>query len=397
MKRFMNSVPSGGVPSQTPTSASPRGRRSPARSRRRPALWLLTAALVLAAVAASWFLGQRPVAQPVTAPDPPPGPSLGPTGSSAEPAGLRRARELLSTPRSGGSWHSGIWAGGDVATGERVERFGKWRGTAVDAITMYPATATWETIKGSDWHIQTFASSPATLSYGLPLLPQAPGSDLAGVAAGSHDDVFRTIASLLVRYERPRTIVRVGWEANGSWFPWNATAETANTYKQAFRRVVQVMRGVAPDLIFDFDIGCGVSLRGQTHKLDALTLLYPGDDVVDIIGCDTYDWHHTKSHDEQSWQLTQRPTDAPGIADVAEFARARGKGLSFPEWGLASPAESGVGDNPFFIRKMREFMEANADVMVLESYFSEPSTSLANSIWSPDQNPRSSETYARLW
>jgi hypothetical protein len=36
-------------------------------------------------------------------------------------------------------------------------------------------------------------------------------------------------------------------------------------------------------------------------------------------------------------------------------------------------------------------------VLVLESYFSEPETSLANSIWDPDQNPRSSAVYARLW
>ena len=74
-----------------------------------------------------------------------------------------------------------------------------------------------------------------------------------------------------------------------------------------------------------------------------------------------------------------------------------GKGLSIPEWGLASPADGGLGDNPFYIEKMRSFFEANADVLVLESYFSEPETSMANSIWDPDQNPRSSAVYARLW
>lgn len=380
------------TPNERPSAMPESGRR-----RRRHTRWLWLTPLLLAALVTSCSVGQRPVADQSPVPDYPPGPTLLPTGTSAEPAGLVRARQLLGKPRSGGLWHSGIWAGGDTATGERAERFGKWRGSPIDAITMYPATATWETIEGSDWHIQTFATSPAVLSYGLPLLPQAPGPTLAGVAAGNHDQVFRTIATLLMRFDRPRTVVRIGWEANGSWFPWNATAQTADTYKQAFRRVVHVMRGVAPDLIFDFDIGCGVELRGQTDRLDALALLYPGDDVVDVIGCDTYDWHHTKSYDEPTWQLTQRPVDAPGIADVAEFARARGKGLSFPEWGLASPAEGGVGDNPFFIAKMRGFLEANADILVLECYFSEPATSLANSIWSPDQNPRSSETYARLW
>jgi len=382
----------------SPQAPEPGGAGVPRDPSWRPsARWLWAIPVVVAALVATLLVGQRPDEGQAAAPENSSGPTLLPTGTSGEPAGLVRARQLLGKPRSGGEWHSGIWAGGDTATGERAERFGRWRGSPVDAITMYPATASWETIKGSDWHIQTFATSPAVLSYGLPLLPQAPGSDLADVAQGNHDEVFRTIATLLKRFDRPRTIVRVGWEANGSWFPWNATAQTANTYKQAFRRVVHVMRGVAPDLIFDFDIGCGVELRGQTHRLDALTLLYPGDDVVDVIGCDTYDWHNTKSYDEATWQLTQRPVEAPGIADVAEFARSRGKGLSFPEWGLASPAEGGVGDNPFFMAKMRGFLEANADILVLECYFSEPTTSLANSIWSPDQNPRSSETYARLW
>ena len=320
-----------------------------------------------------------------------------PKPSSQQPPGLLRARELLGTSRSGEPWHSGIWAGGDTATGDRVERFGQWRGAPVDAITMYPATQTWETIRGSNWHIETFASSPAVLAYGLPLLPVDSGDTLADIAAGKQDDVFREIATLLVQHGRGNSIIRVGWEANGAWFPWNTTLDTAEDYRDAFRHVVTVMKQYAPDLVFDFDIGCGVKLRGQKDRLASLAELYPGDDVVDLVGCDTYDWHHTTTVDEASWQLTQRPTDSPGIADVVDFAKAHGKGVSFPEWGLASPAEGGQGDNPYFITMMREFFEANADVLVLEGYFSEPSTSLANSIWEPDQNPRSSEVYRRLW
>ena len=370
----------------------PHGRRS------RPARGLIIASLgVVLALLAGWLVAGRFQSNAQPGPLPVPEPSSPPSSSSTLDPGLGRARELLGKPRSGGRWFSGIWAGGDTATGERVERFGAWRGAPVDAVTMYPAVESWETIRGSDWHVRTFANTPAMLSYGLPLLPQSSGSQLSDVADGHHDDVVLGIATLLVNEGRPRSIVRVGWEANGSWFPWNATKDTAETYKLAFRRVVQVMRSVAPDLIFDFDIGCGVQLRGQQERLDALTQLYPGDDVVDLIGCDTYDWHGTKAVDEATWAKTIRPADAPGVADVADFARLRGKGLTFPEWGLASPAEGGAGDNPYFIKKMRGFFEDNADILLLESYFSEPTTSLANSIWEPDQNPRSSETYARLW
>lgn len=351
----------------------------------------LVVALVVWVVTDGRFSGaDDPTPAAATTPTPPP-------PRSTKPPGLERARELLGEARSGGPWLSGIWAGGDTATGDRAERFGEWRGTPVDAITMYPATATWETIRTSNWHVETFAASPAILAYGLPLLPVDSGDTLADIAAGKRDEVFRQIAALLLEHDRGNSIIRIGWEANGAWFPWNATAETAEDYKAAFRRVAMVMKQQAPDLVIDFDIGCGVKLRGQQDRLASLEQLYPGDDVVDLIGCDTYDWHHTKTVDDTSWAATQRPKDSPGIGDVADFARAHGKGLSYPEWGLASPAEGGVGDNPYFIAKMRGFFEANSDILVLESYFSEPATTLANSIWEPDQNPRSSQEYRKLW
>ena len=44
-----------------------------------------------------------------------------------------------------------------------------------------------------------------------------------------------------------------------------------------------------------------------------------------------------------------------------------------------------------------EFFDANADVLVIESYFNEPGTSLNNSIWDPVVMPKASETYRRLW
>lgn len=320
-----------------------------------------------------------------------------PTFAAGTSPGRERALEVLGQPVSGGRWLSGIWAGGGTASASRVEAFGTWRGTPTDAATTYPATATWETLKGSNWHIATFQGFGGVLVYGLPLLPDNDVGALGAVADGQHDDVFRQVAKDLVANGRGASIVRVGWEANGDWFPWNATSSTADDYKAAFRHVVGVLRSEAPSLIIDFDLGCGVSLRGQQDRLDALTLLYPGDDAVDLVGCDTYDWHTTTSTDEASWTRTMRPLDAVGIADVADFARAHSKGMTVPEWGLASPDEGGVGDNVVFIEKMRSFFEQNSDVVVLESYFSEPETSLRNSIWDPVQNERASRRYQELW
>ena len=309
-----------------------------------------------------------------------------------------RARQLLGTPRSGGPWFSGAWASGGAASTARVNGFGDWRGTPVDMATVYPATATWQTIHDSDWVFDSFAGFGGTLAYGLPILPDQKGdSDFGSVVAGEHDWVYTKVASDLRTNGHGRAVVRIGWEANGDWFPWNAKASDAAAYVAAYRHVVGVLRQTAPELVIDFDLGCGTSLRGQEDRLDALNLLYPGDDAVDLVGCDFYDWHNTKSTDEASWQASIRPSDSVGIQDVAEFARAHGKGLTYPEWGVASTQEAGVGDNPFFVEKVRSFFEANSDILVFESYFSEPDTSLSNSLWDPVQMPSSAETYARLW
>ena len=313
------------------------------------------------------------------------------------PPGLERARTLLGPPRSGGTWLSGVWPGGSIISGERADAFGDWRETPSDAGVTFPATKTWQQIHDSTWHIDTYDGFEGVLAYGLPMLPADDGGSFRSIVRGEHDWVYRKVAQDLVDRGRGRSIVRVGWEANGDWFPWNTRADQAADYIAAYRHIVGVLRSVAPQLVIDFDVACGTPMRGQTDRMDTLNLLYPGDDVVDLIGCDTYDWYHTTSKDPAGWELTQRPKNAVGIADVAEFARTHGKGLTFPEWGLASEAEGGAADNPYFIERMRGFFRANADILVMENYFNEPATTLANSIWDPVLMPDASETYRRLW
>jgi hypothetical protein len=319
-----------------------------------------------------------------------------PTTEPSWPADLR-ARKLLGKPPSGGRWFSGAWAGGDDASTQRVVAFGDWRGTPMDAATIYPETGTWQEIYDSNWHITTFNGFDGVLSFGLPILPGEVRGDFSAVVRGEHDWVFEDVARDLVANGRGRSVIRIGWEANGDWFPWSARASDAPDYVAAYRHIVRVLHRIAPDLVIDFDLSCGTAMRGQTDRLDALNLLYPGDDVVDLVGCDFFDWYATATTDEASWWRSIKPANAVGIQDVADFARTHGKGLTFPEWGLASHEEGGMGDNSFFIEKVRSFFEDNADILVLEGYFSEPQTSLANSIWDPVQMPRSAQVYARLW
>jgi hypothetical protein len=365
------------------------------KSRLRP--WIFVAALIIAAlVVGSVLFLPRDRSAYVSFREAPqqPVPSQ---SAEVRPAPDLRARKLLGTPPSGGPWFSGAWAGGDHASTKRVVAFGSWRDTPTDAATVYTETGTWQEIYDSNWHITTFKGFDGILSFGVPILPEEARGDFSAVAQGKHDRIYEDLARDLIANGRGRSIVRIGWEANGDWFPWSAEAADAAGYVAAYRHIVGVLRDIAPKLVIDFDLACGTSLRGQNGRLDALNLLYPGDDVVDLVGCDFFDWYGTTSTDEASWMRSIKPEKAVGIQDVADFARAHGKGLSYPEWGLASHQERGAGDNPYFIEKMRSFFEANADILVLEAYFSEPETSLANSIWDPAQMSQSAEVYKRLW
>lgn len=306
---------------------------------------------------------------------------------------------LLGTPRSGMAWHSGAW------TGERLDAasanaFGEWRGRPLDLITTYPERENLAQIAASNWHITTWTGFDGALAYGLPLLPQSSKeATFETVAAGDHDAIFTQVAKDLVAAGRGKSVVRVGWEANGvNWFGWGANAQTAEGYKKAFRHVVGVLHQTAPDLIIDFDIACLNPLQGSPGRLDALTKLYPGDDVVDIIGCDTYDAYLGKATNDAEWAKAIAPDSAPGIADLVTFAKARGKLFAIPEWGLTKTEAGGNGDNPYYIRKMHEFFDQHKDSLAFEAYFDEPGDTLRSSLWStPSQNPNSAAEYQKLW
>jgi hypothetical protein len=302
-----------------------------------------------------------------------------------------------ATMPPGRTWLSGAWSGGSISR-QRIEGFGSWRGQPADVVTTYPAYETWDELRDSEWHISTFEGFAGRLAYGLPLLPKKEGDgSLKDVAAGTYDDVWTSIAKTFNDHDRKDSFVRIGLEANGTWFPWGATAERAERYKAAWRHVHDVMTETSPDLVFVFDITCGKALEGGGGRMDSLTRLYPGDDVVDVVGCDHYDSYTVKARNKQEWEHTLRPDKAAGLADVAGFARRHGKKLAVPEWGLTASNKDGAGDNPYFIYSMYAFFQQNKDILAFENYFNEPDKYLGSSIWEPVQHPRSSEEYRKLW
>ena len=349
---------------------------TPARPARR--LVAASAAAALAATALS-------LATPITA------------AADSSKGSRSAATRILGTPRSGLDWHSGAWTGGRFTTGT-INSFGSWRGRPADVVTTYAPRDSYQSIKDDEWSITTWNGFSGRLSYGLAPLPDNGEGSLRSIGAGQQDAVWREVARDLKSAGRGNSIIRVAWESNLRNWRHHATAANAREFKAAYRRIATTMRAEAPGLLFEFGINCGTGLTGSTDRLAPLTELYPGDDVVDLVGCDTYDWWDTQASNDAEWSRVLTPAHGPGIKDVADFARARGKGASYAEWGLARHSNGGGGgDNPYYVEAMHGFFEANRDVVAFECYFDEPAGYIANSLFGTSQNPRSADRYAELW
>ncbi|MFI6205160.1 glycoside hydrolase family 26 protein [Streptomyces sp. NPDC051041] len=187
-------------------------------------------------------------------------------------------------------------------------------------------------------------------------------------AAGEFDHHFRALAERLVGLGVPDTVLVLGWEMNGTTYTHRCGPDP-QAWKTYWNRVVTTMRSV-PGQRFRFDFAPS---RGR----DAVpwTECYPGDDTVDIIGMDSYD--------QPAGMPFDRQVDEPyGLRAHVEFAKAHGKAVSYPEWGLFRN-----GDNPEYMRRMLAWIAEHRPLYhTLTDY-------CPHGVWRCADNPRSAELY----
>ncbi|MFH9707575.1 glycoside hydrolase family 26 protein [Streptomyces luteogriseus] len=191
---------------------------------------------------------------------------------------------------------------------------------------------------------------------------------LRQAAEGRFDHHFRRLAERLVELGVPDTVLVLGWEMNGITYTHRCGPDP-ESWKKYWNRIVTTMRSV-PGQKFRFDF---TPSRGR----DAVpwTQCYPGDDTVDIIGMDAYDQPRGMSFDEQ----VKEPY---GLQHHVEFAKAHGKAISFPEWGLFRN-----GDNSEYMKRMLAWMDEHKPLyQTLTDY-------CPHGVWQCDDNPRASQVY----
>ncbi|MFF5724345.1 glycoside hydrolase family 26 protein [[Kitasatospora] papulosa] len=190
-------------------------------------------------------------------------------------------------------------------------------------------------------------------------------------AQGRFDEHFRRLAERLVLLGVPDAVIVLGWEMNGTTYTHRCGPDPV-AWKAYWNRIVTAMRSVSGQK-FRFDFA-------PSRGLDAVpwTDCYPGDDVVDIIGMDSYDQPPARTFDEQV-------SEPYGLQKQVDFAAEHGKPISFPEWGLFRN-----GDNPEYMRRMLEWMDLHKPLyQTITDY-------CPHGVWQCADNPESSKVFREM-
>ena len=200
--------------------------------------------------------------------------------------------------------------------------------------------------------VPAWQGTPYQMTWGVPMLPDT-GASLATGATGAYDHYFLTVAQYLVAHGQGSSFIRLGWEFNGNWFTWSA-AHCPSCFVTYWRHIVTTMRSV-PGAAFRFEWNPTIGTN-YLRPTDA----YPGNRYVDVVALDVYDAVRGVSGTAARWHHF---LDEPyGLKWLVSFAKAHGKPIAFPEWGLWTPPE-GKGDDPAFVTEMAKFIAAQPNVV----------------------------------
>jgi len=174
---------------------------------------------------------------------------------------------------------------------------------------------------------------------------------LSRVIEGRFDDYIRKFTRELRRFRSP-VWLRPMHEMNGNWYPWCATTNgnTPGDYLLAWRHLCSVADGSNVRWVWSPYVTSHPPVPGN-----GLTALYPGDECVDVVGLDGYNWGTSRS-----WSRWESLGNLFGPAR-REIRAVSGRSLWITE---TACAESG-GDKAAWIRDAAETLAQWGDVETL--------------------------------
>lgn len=255
----------------------------------------------------------------------------------------------------------------------KVAQFETWVGAPINYRISFVDVSTWSS-NTNPWFTPTIqqwiAQSPNHYEViGVGLVPSSNPRNFASVINGSHDADFQFLGTVLTNAGvASRTIIRLGWEMNGDWYPWSAIPTTGQAgepdnyptapedFAAAFRRAVTQIRTTAPSVKIVWNPNC------QNRSWD-WKRTYPGDAYVDYVGNDVYDnWN------PGGWSDLLNASQA-GLTAFRAFAQQHGKPECYPEWALNPVANQGHGDDTSYIQNMYDWFKAPGSSVAFQSYY----------------------------
>jgi hypothetical protein len=206
-----------------------------------------------------------------------------------------------------------------------------------------------------NWRRWKEAGDDRSLVITQSLFPAAVnGTDwLTAGSRGDFEGHAKALARNLVKAGLGDATIRLGHEANGTTYPYSLgdSPDERRRWREFWRRTVLAMRSVdGADFKFDW---CVLA----AYRPIPLREWYPGDDVVDIVGIDAYDSGIEQQGPGRWRTIYTRPL---GVRDVVRFARAHGKPLSIPEWGVGPVGNQlAGGDNAAYVRGIGRVVKDN--------------------------------------
>lgn len=158
--------------------------------------------------------------------------------------------------------------------------------------------------------------------------------------AGKFNGYARTFGQSLVAAGLENSVIRLGGEMNGVWEPDFIGTKVAEQkhWATCFANEVTAMRQATGEhFLIDWNVN---ACKGNYPYAN----FYPGNAYVNIIGLDLYDVACETPYTPVTFK--QLSNEQAGLTRFEAFAAAKGKPMSFPEWGLSSVPS---GDDPAYI------------------------------------------------
>jgi hypothetical protein len=260
----------------------------------------------------------------------------------------------------------------------------------------------------SPWVADPATSAGKTLAIGFQFMTyrngKSDGETYATMSKGSNilpsgytvDQRYKAWGQYLINHGQPNAIIRMATEFNlGSTFPWGIniydTTQVANFVAAERTFVTDVRSLLGQHFMIDWNIALDPGNPGQNIVMNA----YPGDAYVDYIGLDSYDqvvpYGSAWTNPQEQWSRHYNGYNgANGIKVYLDYARAHGKKISFPEWGLGwiygPPAPL---EDPYYINQMFALMNDPNNNVAWESFWED-----SNGLYTSDSAHRSPQSIA---